>query len=410
MVVFLVVFLLLLLTIYFFSFIITELKISKNQAIAEQCYYLSEAGIEEAIWKLKYDDTTEDGDPAWKTEFEAEGSENWSASFSRENVFFTGGAYTVQIQNTDQAKGEITATGTYTLYPSNKKAQRIIKVKVFKALNPNPIEGIAIFTGDGDFNTTGFLTDVEITNGGIFSNEDINVSWLSDVHTTETASTVGVISETWWGNLDADGSVGYESEQQGWDPLTMPKIDFDSDDPDSYKNQAAIPPNHIYDQNEFKQMLDNASGGNCNCELHIYGITYVTGQVNVKRGTYLHVHGVLVADGTITIGQGGQTPPYDARVYVYNTGEPSGLLTKGSIITKEFATQIDVKGLLYASDSIKVTSLSFLFNIEGGIIARQADIISLPMNLIYNKDIVNTTLGQQEFSQVVTVEHWEEEY
>ena len=60
---------LLLLGIYFLSFTITESKISESQKVATKTYYLAEAGINEAIWKLDNDTITTDGDDAWKSDF-----------------------------------------------------------------------------------------------------------------------------------------------------------------------------------------------------------------------------------------------------------------------------------------------------------------------------------------------------
>lgn len=403
LVVFLVVFLLLLLTIYFFSFVTTELKISKNQAIAEQTYYLAEAGVEEAIWKLKFDET-------WQTNFE--NSNNWSATFTRDPVFFDGGAYTIQIQNSDYAKGEIIATGTYTLYPSNKTAQRIVKIKVFKALNPNPVEQIAMFAGDGNIIFNG--SAVNFYNGGIFANGDINLTWFSDIYTSETASTTDDIYIDWLSSLDADGSEPQCSGSnwtacENWPPIGMPMIDFDSSATNSYKYKAQYNynPPQVYTQQEFTDLLKN------NPNLTINGITYVTGQVKIKRGQHLTVNGVLVADGSVTVGIGWQDPFGTADLFVNNTqGQPSGVLTKGSFKNSQFGGKIDIDGLIYASDQVDISSLPQVFTVNGGIITRQVKLTSIwqVLNITYNNDIIMNALAQPIYSPVVSVEHWEEEY
>lgn len=397
MLVFLVVFLLLLMALYFFSFIITELKISKNQSIAEQCYYLAEGGIEETIWKLKYD-------TSWKTNFE-NGTCN-PCSFSRDPIFFDGGAYSVSLQSSGEAKGEITAVGTYTLLPSDITAQRIVKIKAFKAQEDSFTPEIALYTGDGDVYT--LATDAEIINGGIFSNDNISVNLFSDVHTTETASASGDVDVCWlFCSLWAEGSEG-EGSQEGWPPIEMPMIDFDSSDSNSYKNRA----NHVYTQNQFKQMMDDAPGG----VLTVNGIIYVTGQVKVKRGTHLIINGTLVTDGSITIGIGGWPPSGSADVTVTRSGlkasDPSGLLTKGSIDSGIFGGSVDVTGLLYASDQVTFTNLDIQLDVTGGIITRHVSFVSLfdKIDITYDYNIIQNTLGGSAFSPVVTVEHWEEEY
>lgn len=398
LVVFLVVFLLLLMAMYFFSFIITELKISKNQSIAEQCYYLAEAGVEETVWKLKYDET-------WKTNFE-NGNCN-PCQFSRQNVFFTGGGYSVQVQSTGNAKGEVTSTGTYTFF-SGKTAQRIIKIKVFKALNPNPVEGIAIFSGDGDVSFLGSIA--HLYEGGIFSNEDIEVKLFSNVWTSETASAAGQIEVDPYSTLTAEGGSG-----GNWPAIVMPMIDFDSGAANSYKYKAQYNynPPQVYTQQQFADLLKD------NPNLTINGITYVTGQVKIKRGQHLTVNGVLVADGSVSVGIGWQDPSGTADLIVNNTaGQPSGVLTKASIKTGVFGGVIDAGGeggggLFYASDSIDFdTFLPSAVTIKGGLISRKIISASLwnALDVTYDSSIIMTALALPEYSQVVTVEHWEEQY
>ena len=47
---------------YFLTFALIESRISQSQVIATQTYYLAEAGINEAIWKIK-------NDPTWMANF-----------------------------------------------------------------------------------------------------------------------------------------------------------------------------------------------------------------------------------------------------------------------------------------------------------------------------------------------------
>lgn len=397
LVVFLVVFLLLLMAMYFFSFIVTELKISKNQSIAEQTYYLAEAGVEETIWKLKNDND-------WKTNFE-NGNCN-PCSFSRSNVFFTNGGYEVSVQSTGEAKGDIIATGRYTFF-SGQIAQRIIKIKAFKALNPNPVEQIGIFSGDGNVSFSG--TVAEITNGGIFANNDISAILFSNIHATGTASATNDVYVDPISTLDADGSEGY-GYGENWPTIVMPMIDFDSSAANSYKYKAQnnYNPPQVYTQQQFADLLKDTP------DLTINGITYVTGQVKIKRGQHLTVNGVLVADGSITVGIGWQNPSGTANLTVNNTtGQPSGALTKASFKTGIFGGNINVAGLIYASDSVELdTLLPSALNITGGIIARRIATSSLwnHLNINYDSEIIMTALGVPQYSQVVTVEHWEEQY
>ena len=115
---------LLLLGSYFLSFTLTESKIAKSQTVGTQTYYLAEAGIDEAIWKLK-------NDSDWKNSFKTKpGCYDWQDSFTRN--YAPNSTTTVSIQNSQCAKGEIIATSTIGL-PKGKTAQRVVKTGVFKA-------------------------------------------------------------------------------------------------------------------------------------------------------------------------------------------------------------------------------------------------------------------------------------
>jgi len=163
---------LLLLASYFLNFTLTESKISQSYKTGVNTYYLAEAGINEAIWKLKNDDTVLDGDPAWQSDF-VDPAKNpypdgtyWSASFSKSDVL--GGSYSVTIENTSQARGKITVAAT-TTFGNNKVSQRIVKTTVFKGL-ASPIQNSAIFTGGPSENIDINSTLLNIFFGNLFCN------------------------------------------------------------------------------------------------------------------------------------------------------------------------------------------------------------------------------------------------
>jgi len=54
-VVFVVMLAIFLLISYYLQFILTERKISVSHTLATQTYYLSEAGVQEALWKIRHD-------------------------------------------------------------------------------------------------------------------------------------------------------------------------------------------------------------------------------------------------------------------------------------------------------------------------------------------------------------------
>ena len=155
---------LLLMGSYLLSFTIAESRISKSQSVSVKTYYLAEAGIHEAIWKLR-------NDPAWQAGFETEpGCQNWQTSFIRNYIPDT--TTIVTIQNIQCAKGEIIATSTVAL-PQGKTAQRVVKVKVLKAVG-SLTEDSPIF-GDGNIEVR--ASNLNVYNGNLFTKNNFNIDF-----------------------------------------------------------------------------------------------------------------------------------------------------------------------------------------------------------------------------------------
>ncbi|XOB41992.1 MAG: hypothetical protein ACKKMS_01275 [Candidatus Nealsonbacteria bacterium] len=168
---------LLLLSVYFLSFALTESKISKSQEAGNRAYYLAEAGINQAIWKLKNDEIATAGDPAWKSDFITKpGCENWSANFEKTDPLFPNSFYRVEIQNSACGRGRIVSKATINL--NGKTAQRVIKTTVFKAL-ADPLEKAAIFAGGKELKIK--RSQVRVYDGNIFSNGKLVIENFSNV-------------------------------------------------------------------------------------------------------------------------------------------------------------------------------------------------------------------------------------
>jgi len=417
--------LLLLLGIYFVTFVITEFKMSKSYNLAAKTYYLAEAGINEAIWKLQNDDTIADGDEAWKNKFVTEPDCNtWQASFEKTGALCEGCSYTVTIQNFSCARGEIISTAKVAL-PSGKTTQRVVKTKVFKALNPSPIEDSAVFTGGPSEDMTIRSSLLNVYNGNLFSNNNIIIrsgSTVSVYDDTDTPDLEGKIMVA--NNITINASTVNSTAQcaknvcQGScekcpaDSVSMPMIDFDSADPNSYKSKAQVA-GTVYTSAEFEDLMWN------NQNLTLGEITYVTGPIELKGGQNITVNGILVADGSITIGEKlcwtkskTESRCGNNKITINHTpGKPAGLLTKNSLSVGSYTSQINIVGLVYAIDKLDLVSLPESLTITGGMMARKISIISVAEGVAtYDNIIVNEAIGNPIYSPVVTVEHWEETY
>lgn len=406
---------LLLMTVYLINFSISESKISLSQGLGVQDYYLAEAGIQEAIWHLQYDNN-------WKNQFEINPS--WSFSFTRNNNLINGGSYTIGIQNTALASGEITSTSTLT--DGQKSSQRAVKIKAFKALNPsaNPLGETTVYcTGNLELSNTVF----NIIGGNLYSNGNIDLKLATTVNLNshEMLTSQNVIKSCLSRINNATAIKANQCTGQTSWPCTsynpacsskapdapLPMINFDSDGPDSYKSKATS----TYSESEFADLIWN------NQNLTLDGIIYVNGNINFNGPRNMTLNGVLVAIGDINIGQEwclkrgpiGNWKCGNPTITVNHTaGQPSGLLAKNKMSISSYTNSINVNGLVYALDQMNISSLANTFNIVGGLYSRKITASSLwrGLNLTYNENTVSYTIAEPSFSPTVTVEHWEEEY
>lgn len=464
---FLILGVLLLLGTYFLSFTLIESRISKSQGVATKTYYLAEAGIGEAIWKLKNDDTTADGDEPWKDNFVAKSlnpdpeGKYWSATFTRSNVF--GGSYTVTIQNSNRARGRLISTAKIAL-PGGKTAQRIVKTVVFKAL-AGPTADSAVFSGGASENIDIDYSKMKIKDGNLFSNHNLNIKGSTvevyDNNTTETLEgqvlAVGNLNIK-YSTLDycetrcakdtcqkcPNNTQNQECEKCPPDSLFTPLVDFDSEGSYSFKNRAQNAQDFgqcevlcnsvqcdtrcVYSAEDFEDLLwEVGKEGTLTLNNEI---TYVTGPIELKGGRYLVVNGALLADDNIYIGErycwtkGGQKDCGLSQITINRptATTPSGLLTKRKIDFGLFSSfsDISITGVIYANDEIRLVSVPKSFNIVGGIIGRKLALNSVWqwLNITLDNEIILYGLGykiddiliEPVYSPVITIEHWEETY
>lgn len=390
--------LLLSLAIYVATFTLTELKISQSQASSVQTYYLAEAGIAEAIWKIK-------NDPNWKNGFE--GSADWSVDYTRNNALYPNGSYRIQINNTATAKGDIVVTA-YLNLGNNSVAQRVVKTSVYKAMGISAIGQNGEYA-DGNIDMSGSV--LKVNNGGFFSNNNVIINFWSVIDASGDVGAVGNINVNQSSHIVASSTHAHNYPPAP-DPIPMPAISFDNaGDPESYKARA----NQTYTEKQFSDLLWANRGKTTT----LNGITYVTGDASIKGDTDLIINGTLVADGNIKLGEntllccwGISCDRSNVTVNRVNSTTPSGLLSKGSVNFELCLGSFVASGLIYANDKINILSLPNRLDVIGGLVARKLTLTSLwqGVNITYDNSIVSYTLGDPNFSPIVTVEHWEEEY
>jgi len=377
---------------FYLNGIIQEIKVSEIINTTPATYYLAEAGIQEAFWKLQ-------NDSSWKNNFETD--QNWSGSFTRNNTLINNSSYIVTVQNIDYANAIITATSTISVRGID--AQRVVQASAFKAISNQIVEGNALVS-NGDIEGIGSVID--IIGGGLSANGDIDLMLFSDWTTTKTAKAVNDVDITSSSSLTATEGVFDSNNPPIPLAILMPEIDFDSTATSSYKSLA----DQVYTANEFKKLLKDYP------VTILDGITYVTGNIFIKKGDILTINGILVSDGSIKIGNGYSQNQEPASLTVVKTErEPSGLISKKNISIGGFSTNIDVDGLIYAGGDFIITDgilQNVNVSIEGAIIAQDIKILMSwdATVLTLNEQYIADTLGTPLFSQVLFINHWEEEY
>ncbi len=379
---------LLFLTGYFLEQSTSEIKISKSENTATKSYYLAEAGINEAIYRLK-------NNSDWRIKFLAGSLIN--ETFTRNNVFDTQGSYTITANSLTPALADITATATYNL--GNQQARRVIKTRLARATNPVFNWSQSFYAGGVGGQQNGNLT-VErncTVNGGILhANQNLKVTSKSKftVNNAQVTSSNNIIV-----NSGSSLVLNNSTRQEGLPLVAMPQVDFDSASPLSYKNRA----NQIYTATQFASLPGNTI---------LNGITFISGNA-VWNNKNLTINGLLVSSGSITIDL------EDDKILTINShASGSGILSKKSlVINAEENAQININGLLYSTSFFDmVFEDSASFDLTGGIIGWHINLDGDDTGvcvITYDESLVLTPLDpvyNSGDSPIIEVNHWEEQY
>ena len=384
---------------------------------------------------------------------------DWTDSFIRENTLFSGSSYQVQIQNSNCARGQIIATSTLD-FAKGKTAQRVVKTKVFKAIG-SLTEDSGVLSGGSSENIDINATVLNVYDGNFSSNHNTNIKLFSNVSVFDNLATPqvegkalanGNMTVSWSSQLNATATCAKDicqgdclEEGCPVDSISMPMIDFDSDDPNSYKSQAYVAQDAnqcsvwcggaecdtkcVYTADDFEDLLWQVGEGGV---LTLNNdITYVTGSIELRGERQLVVNGVLIADGTVDIGKKNCWTNHGQKHCGYNqitvndpgAGIPSGLLTKAKMNFGWYSSfqKIDITGLIYATDELRMVSVPWNFTVVGGILARKVSFTSAWAVIdVYldNTIIAEGIWGGPEppigetppYSPIVTIEHWEKSY
>jgi len=424
---------------YLISFSLTGSKISLSQANATKAYYLAEAGVEEAIFKLK-------NDISWKNAFETQPTildpicSSWSIpDYERDPALFDDGSYKITVENLGCARAKITSVSTI-MSGNEKIAQRIIKTEVFKSINTNnDISDFGIFTGGSTENINiSSASPFNIHNGSVFSNNKIKIQFCSEVNVDKKAlanNRIDISSGPFASFLNASSTCASNICEgdcsEGCPPaqISMPSLDFNLYLEASKSNDCSLvrtdgETNCYFSSSEkFEKMLwDNYPN------ITLNGVIYVNGDINIRAGQNVIINGTLVSGDNKSVNIGEENawfrsePPY-ARYGFCNISinrpdedSPSGILAQKKInIGGWFGTGLStlyIEGLIYSGHEMKISSINAPIEIHGGVATSKFTLSSMwnGIDLYLDPDIIIDTFGISGYSPVISINHWEEEY
>lgn len=367
----------------------SEKKISQAQTVATRDYYLAEAGINEMLWKIQNDPTT-------RNNF-LDGNLSESDNISRNNVLGDSRAsYTVSAFNTTTSEAWIIATATYQL--SDHVSQRVVKSYISKATNDySNLWPFSTFSGgrggqqNGNFNFTGSGVVFILNGGRLHANQVLKVQKAEIVINDGVISSSNVINETAGGKVTLNNS--YESVPTS--TVNMLIIDFDSADPNSWKNRATI----TYSASEFNSLPDNTI---------LNGIIFVNGNASVTKKN-MTINGVLVTTGSFSLNNSGQNFTVN-----FNSPYGGGILSKGNIILVSSGGINFLNGLIYSGNNLDITSSGTDFLINGALAGFDSNITASggPITLNYKPEYVAPVADPMynPNAPLIVITHWEEEY
>ncbi|MFA6410366.1 MAG: hypothetical protein WCW26_02205 [Candidatus Buchananbacteria bacterium] len=379
---------LLILGSYLLSVSISENKISNVEFLATKNYYIAEAGINEMLWKIKNDTSTREAFLA--------GNLGTANDINKTNVFNDPNAsYTVTAINTVTAEAWITATSTYQI--GNNISQRVVKSYITKATGTGQDWNFTLFAGgrgsqqNGNFTFTGSGIVLTSNGGRLHANQVFKVQGCEVVINNGAVTSSNNINTVAGGRLTLNNS--YQSAPTS--TIDVLQIDFDSDDPNSWKNRATA----TYTQSQFNNLPSNTV---------LNGIIYVTGSPSIT-GKNLTVNGVLVATGNISITSAGSNLTVNSDS-VYG----GGILAKNNLTITAAGGNVEVDGLIYSGNNLQITSAGTNFVINGGMAGFDARITASGGSIILNSapqnisPVINPIYNPS--APLIQIDHWEEQY
>lgn len=375
-----------------------ESKISRSQQEGIRAYYATEAGVEDALWRVNNNTTYHDALVAGtlNVTYTSSGSSPLVIYRTTADKPASGEGFTVTLLSTAANYATLTTTG----YSDNGtfKSQRQVVTNVFIGPAAGPTEGNVMVSG-GTLDINNGSNTVTVTGGDLYGAGSSTTPGVSITKAGVNIGTHYFNSPNTYTATNATVTSGGQhasNYQPAADPITIPGIDF---------TYYSTHNNASYTATGFQDAIKN--GGST---VNFPGpVTYVSGSVNLgnswAKNKTVNITGMLVINGSLSTSG-------SVKGLVINVSDPgtgkSGIFLQSNL--NNAGGTWNVNGTLYSSGSMTFTKTEAM-TISGGIVA--ADTISLntgaSFNLTYNNTRMAAVFGAGAPAPV-EVKHWEEEY
>jgi len=314
-----------------------DIKSSALQRDSTEAFYITEAGIDKALWYLNTPEDNGGEGLDWRTD----NTELYPEGYFQEPYPAVSTNY-YQLTVEDTAEQDIIKITSRGVVSDGNKVygSRKIEVEAKKAISPSP--GLVYnytITTEGNLTLKGI-----IVNGDVHSNGNISVIVAKSVIINGVATASGGTNEL--------GSVNCATQM-------YPKIDFEYykglvTDPDNPDNAYDGSGNGKYYGKDISVVFDTPT--------ELVGINFIEGNVSIKADGNLTIinGGAIFATGEITV----IAKPTINRTQTVGYDNPLAIIAKGDITLGGY---LDVEGVIQTEGTLKISSSDSSFN--GAVIA-----------------------------------------
>lgn len=369
---------------YFISTTISDVRIARSHAATVRAYYLAEASTALMLNKLQTDVTL--------TNAFTEGTlTQANSTTTRSNLFTVGDSISTYAISADRGEATIFVSANTPL--GSTAVTRKIATKISRALG-SALSDYSVLTG-GNYEDLELTIDAIFSGGIMFANDDIKIENGATITAQGSVRAHDKVEIASGSTLNLNGKI-----KEGQPRVDMPAVDFDSNDPNSWRSRATL----VMTPPQFDALPNGSS---------LTGIIFVNGSPGDLRKD-LTVTGVLVLNGSFEI-----EAPAHLRILSPDGNQSSGLFARDSL---EIENSTYVEGLVYASNYLEIeydnsdTSGTLDVTVRGGLMGRQIRLSrdrAGPVAILITHDdnlISRALTSEAATAPLIDIGHWEEQY